>query len=138
MGRQGCDRGAFGRQRGAADGSKPEARRHPVLKHFENNEPAGGRDLMRLIMVAAFVRVSMAMSMAMMLATAEQPCARDIYHQTETGNRDRFSKMNGNGIEDPADGFIADQQRDHGQDDGAREPGEIAELTRAQTETSIF
>ena len=42
--------------------------------------------------------------------------------------------MNRNRIENAVDGFIADQERDHGEHDGAGEAGEIAELTGAEGE----
>ncbi len=133
------DRRRLRRQSGAGDGPQPKARRYPVFKHFEHNEPVGGRDLMRFVMVVAFMRVTMAMTMAVavMLTTAQQPCARDIHRKTKTGNRDRFGKMNRDGIENTADGFIADQQRDHGQHDGAGKPCEIAELAGAECEGRI-
>src|SRR6202158_3353491 len=128
------DRRRLRLQGGPGDGPEPEARRNPIFKNFEDNEPVSGRDFMRLVMVMAFMRVGMAMAVAVavMLATAQEPCARDIYRQTKTGNRDGFGKMNGNGSENTADGFIGDQQRDHRQHDSAREPGEIGEFHGAE------
>src|SRR5258708_39649841 len=89
---------------------------------------------MRPVMVIVFVRmtVSVTMAVAVMLAAAQEPCARDIYRQAETGDRDRLGKMNGYGSENAADGFIPDQQRDHGEHDRAREAGEVAELAGAE------
>src|SRR5258708_16925177 len=101
------------RKSGAGDGPQLKARRSPAFKHFEHNEPAGGRDLMRFVMVVAFMRMPMSMTVAVMLATAQQPCARDIHCQAKTGNRDRFGKMNRDGSENTADGFLADQHPHH-------------------------
>src|SRR5580692_7220589 len=96
-------------------GPKPEARRYPVLEDFEHHTPAGGRDLMGFVVVMAFMRVSMTMAMTvtMMLAAAQEPSARDVHRETKTGDRDRLGEMDRHGIEDTADGFIADQERDH-------------------------
>ncbi len=112
VGTQGFDRRSLRHQDGAGCGSKPEARRHAVFKNFEQDGSGSGRDFMRLIMVMAFMRVSV--TVMMMSATAQKPCARDIYCQAKTGDRDRFGKMNRDRSKNTTDGFIADQQRDHG------------------------
>ena len=56
---------------------KPEPRRYPIFKDFENNAPAGGRDLMLLVVVVAFMRVSM--TMAMMLSSPLRSQALAIF-----------------------------------------------------------
>jgi hypothetical protein len=126
-------------QGGTGDGPKPEARRHPNFKNLERNAPVRGRDLMRLVMVVVLMRVGVTMTMTviMMLATAQEPCACDIYRQTKAGDRDRFGKMNRNRIENTTDGFIADQKRNHGQDDSAGEACEIAEFAGPEREGRI-
>ena len=45
--------------------------------------------------------------------------------------------MNRDRSKNTTDGFTADQQRDHGQDDGARESGKITELASAESEGRI-
>ena len=48
------------------------------------------------------------------------------------------AKWIGDRREETADGFVADQQRDHCQDDGAGEAGEVAELAGAEGEAWII
>src|ERR1700730_8305059 len=86
---------------------------------------------MRRVMIMTFMR------MVMMLAARKQPGARDVDRKTETGDRDRLGKMNRDRSKDAADGFIADQERDHREHDGAGEAGEIAELAGAARERRI-
>ena len=95
---------------------------------------------MPLVVVMALMRVSKAVIMAMsmiVMPAAEEPGARDVYRQTKTGDRDRLGEMNRNRFENTADGFIADQDRDHRQHDGAGEAGEVAEFTGAEREGGI-
>jgi len=82
--------------------------------------------------------VAMGVPMAVVIRTAQQPRADDIDDKTENCNRDRLAKTNGNRREETADGFIADEQRDHGQDDCTRETRQIAELTRAENEAAVL
>src|ERR1700733_16159383 len=115
-------------QNRAGVGTKSKPRWHPVLKYFENDGSRRGRDLVGLVMVMmvmASMRVSVTMTVAMMLATTQQPGACDINGEAEAGNRNSLGKMNRSGIENAADRFVAYQQRDHGQDDGAGVSGEI-------------
>src|SRR5260370_29711345 len=107
----GFDRGRLGRQNAPDFGTQPKPRRHPVFKYFKGDDSGGGRDLMRFVMVVAFMRMTVPMTVAVMLAAAQQPCARDIHCKTKTSDRDRFRKMNGNRSENTADGITTDQQR---------------------------
>ena len=76
-------------------------------------------------------------TVAVIVAVAKQPRARDIYSKTEAGDRDGFGEVNRHGREQAADGLIADQQRDHCEDDRAREPGEVAKLAGPKSEARV-
>ena len=73
----------------------------------------------------------------MMLAAAQQPGAGDIHREAEAGDRDRLGEVDRHRREQAGDGLVADQQRDHRQDDRAGEAGEIAELAGAEGEARI-
>jgi hypothetical protein len=89
------------------------------------------------IVVPMRMVVAMAVSVVMMAASAQQPDTGDIDGQAESRNRDCLGKANGNGCKQPADRLVADQQRDHGQHDGAGEPSKVAQLSGAEGEPAI-
>ena len=73
----------------------------------------------------------------MMVAAAQQPCARYVHGQASAGDRDRLEELDRDRREDAGHGFVADQQCDHREDDRAGEAGEVAELARAEGEIGI-
>ena len=110
---------------------------HPVLEHFEDDSPGFGLNAVRLIMIVPLVRMTVSVAV-MMPAAAQQPGARDVYSQAETGNRDRLGKVDGDGRKNTADGFVGDQQCDHRQNNGAGETGEVAEIAGTKREVRII
>src|SRR5258708_15390779 len=82
--------------------------------------------------------VPMTAAMIVVTATAEQEGAGDVDGQADAGDRDGLGKVDRHRHENPADGFIADQQGDHGEDDGAGEAREIAELAGPECETTVM
>ncbi|OLK91908.1 hypothetical protein IXO812_20595, partial [Xanthomonas oryzae pv. oryzae] len=103
--------------------TKPEARRHTVLEHLEDHITLTGCKPMALLFIMMGV-VSVSMSVVMMMVSAtEQPRAGDVDGKAEDRNRYRFGEMDRNRGKEAADRFIADQQRDHRQDNSAGEPG---------------
>src|SRR5262249_7503113 len=106
---------------GATFRAEPEARWHAVLDHFEDHVTISGRDQMRVVFVMAMMTMAMPVAMAMMISATEQPHAGDIDRESKDRNGYRFSEVDRNGREKATDSFIADQQRDHRQDDRAGE-----------------
>ena len=77
--------------------------------------------------------VAMAVTMTMTRRSATQePGAGDIDRETDEGDGNRLGKVDRHRREQPAHRLIADQERDHRQNDGAGEAGEIAELSGAE------
>ena len=76
--------------------------------------------------------------MMVVVTAAQKPCARDVHSEAEAGDRDGFGEMDRHRGKQTADRLVADQQRDHREDDGARETGEIAQLAGAEGETRII
>ena len=72
-----------------------------------------------------------------MIAAAQQPGAGDVHGKAQAGDRDRLGEVDRHRREQAADRLIADQQRDHRQDDRAGEAGEVAELAGAEGEARI-
>ena len=73
----------------------------------------------------------------MMTFSTEGPCTGDIHDQAETRDRDRLGEMDRNRREDTADRFVADQERNHREDDSAGEAREVSELASAEREARI-
>jgi hypothetical protein len=88
-----------------------------------------------MIMIVAVMTVIVAV---MMTAAAQEPRAGHIDGEANAGNRNRLGEMDRYGCENAGDGLIADQERDHGEYDGAGEPGEIPKLAGAKCEVGIF
>ena len=78
------------------------------------------------------------MSVRMVVLVAQQPGARDIDAEAERGDRDGFAKMNDDRAGQPHDQFVSDAERDHSQNDGARERGKLAELAGANRKALII
>ena len=81
--------------------------------------------------------MTMAVAMTWMDAAAQHPCAGDIDGEAEDRDRDRLGEADRHRRDQPACRLVADQERDHRQNDGAREAGEIAELAGAEGETRV-
>jgi hypothetical protein len=73
----------------------------------------------------------------MMPAAAQQPDASDIHRQSKAGDRNGFGEMDWNRRKKAADGLIADQERDHRQNNGAAESCQIAQLGSNGTENRL-
>jgi hypothetical protein len=94
--------------------------------------------VMIMVVVVVLMIVVMPMIVMMVAAAAEQPDAGHVHGETETGDGNRRAKMDRHRVEEAHDGLVADQQRDHGQHDGAAEAGEIAELAGAEGEAGVM
>jgi hypothetical protein len=68
---------------------------------------------------------------------AQKPGADNIDHQPETSDRNGFAKVDRHRGKEPANGFIADKESNHGQNNGAGKAGEIAELASTEGEARI-
>ena len=78
------------------------------------------------------------MAVAVRLAAAEQPSARDVHRKAEAGDGNGLGEADRNRLEQSPDRFVADEQRDHRQHDGAGEPCEVAEFSRAESEAVVL
>ena len=141
IGADGFDRNRGRRQRWSGFGPEPEARRNAVLEHVENDRAVPGLDPLRLIVVMCGLRrpmiVTMAMTMAGMRAAAQQPRAGEVDAKAKDGDRDRLGKADRRGRDETAHRFVADQKRDHRQDDGAGVAGKIAKFAGPESEARV-
>ena len=89
--------------------------------------------------VAMFVPVSLSVSVSVMLMTCarQEPGGCQIDGEPESGNRDGFAEMDGYGMNETVDGLIADQRGDHRQDDCRGETRQVAELTGAESKSTV-
>ena len=76
--------------------------------------------------------------MMVVATTCQEPRGRDIDHQTQRCNRNRFAELDRYGLNEPDHGLVADQNGDQGEDDGGGESGEIAQLAGPETEARIM
>jgi len=74
----------------------------------------------------------------MVMLVAQQPGARHIDGKTEDRHRDRLVEGDRHRVQQTADAFPADQQRDQRQDDRRGEGGEVAELAGAEDEARVL
>src|SRR6202521_5364595 len=78
------------------------------------------------------------MAMAVpMVGDAQQPRTGNIHPKPDDGDRNRFAKADGNGREEPHNGFVADENGDHRQNDRARESGKVAQLSGTEYEAPV-
>ena len=72
-----------------------------------------------------------------MPAAGQKPGACDVHGKAETGYRYRFREVNLDGSQEADDGFVADEDCDHGENDGAGEAGRIPDFTSSEGEVGI-
>src|SRR5580658_1752658 len=125
-----------GVRRRTACRAQTKARRNSVLKDLKQQSTGLRGDGMRLI-VSVVIVLAMAMTM-MMTAAAQQPGAGDVDGEADTCNRYRFGEVNLDGCENASNGFVANQQGNHGKHDRTGESGEVAKLARSKGEAGIL
>ena len=87
-----------------------------------------------LMTMTVFVTLTVFMTV---VAAAEQEDARHIDDQAQHRNRNGFVEIDRNRPDQALRRLIGDQDRDHGEDDGAGKSGEIAELAGAEREARV-
>jgi len=87
--------------------------------------------------VTMSVPASLSVSVMLMTCARQQPSGCQIDGEPESGNRDGFAEMDGYGMNEPVDGLIADQRSDHRQDDCRGETRQVAELTGAESKSTV-
>jgi len=140
-GPHGLDQDGRGGGRESGFGAEPEARRNAVLEDFENRRAFWGLDPALFIVVVMGRPMTVAAPMPVrmaMLAAGKQPGAGDIDQKSERGDRNRLGEMDRHRREQAADRLVADQERDHRQNEGAGKARQIAELSGAEGEARIL
>ncbi len=74
------------------------------------------------VTVALFMAVATAVTVAMVLATAEKPRAYDVDRQPDHRDGNRFVERNAHWVDEALDRFVADQQCNDCQHNGAGNP----------------
>ena len=91
-----------------------------------------------IVLMAMIVPVAVIMAMLVaMMAAAKQENARDIDDQSQHRDRNGFVEIDRNRPDQALCGFISDQDRDHGEDNGAGKSGEVAELAGTEGEARV-
>src|ERR1700689_2899585 len=93
--------------------------------------------LMFMLFMSMIMFDAASMTVAMMLAAAQDPGASDVHQQAEACDRNGLGKMNCYRCQKSQHRLIPDQQCDHRQDDGAGKSGELAELAGAKYKALI-
>ena len=81
--------------------------------------------------------VVMRAAMMMIVLVAQQIGAEQIDAEADDRDRDRLIEGDGHRRDQTLDALVADQERDHGERDGAGEGGEVAELAGAEGEARV-
>ena len=95
---------------------------------------AGVRVVMLIVMMAA---VMVSAGVLMTAAIPQQPGTEQIDCQAEHGDQERLVESYRNRGEQAHRALVPDQERDQGQDDGAREGGKLAELAGPEREPRV-
>ncbi len=88
--------------------------------------------MMVVVVITIVMRMGMPGGAIMLLVLVQQPGADQVDGEAERGERDRFVEGDRYRVDQPLDALIADEERDHRQDDGAGERGQIAEFAGAE------
>src|SRR5262245_1369979 len=95
---------------------------------------------MHLVLMTAlvFMAVTVAMPVTVIVVVVpQQPDAREIDQQSKHCDRNRLTEVDRHGREKTQYCFVPDDQRDHGEHDGAGEAREIAQLARTEYEAVV-
>ena len=122
---------------------QPEAGRSACFENFKSRGARAGRQRVHLVVsmmiVAAVAVVVPCMAVTVMVVpAAEQENTGHVDDQSEHGDGYRFVVADRNGPDEAGQRLVADQERNHGEDDGAGEPCEVAELASAEREACVF
>ncbi len=82
-------------------------------------------------------RLVVMIGVAMVIMIMQQDGAQEVHTEPEQRNRDCLPECDGDGVDHAHHRFVSDQQGHHGEDDGAREGGEFADLAGSEREPVI-
>ena len=93
--------------------------------------------VMRMIVPGVPVMGMPGMAVRVVMAFAQQPGTRQVHAQAERSDRHRLAEVNINRMQEPQHRFVADPKRNHGENDGAAERRQFAELAGAERKARI-
>src|SRR5471032_915697 len=73
-----------------------------------------------------------------MVGTTQKPRAHNVNRKPDHGNGNGFAEVNSNRCEEAHNGFVANQECNHRQNNGARKCSEIAQLTGTEYKASVI
>ena len=91
-----------------------------------------------IVIMGITVTMAVAMTMAVIMPTGQQPGARDVDRKPNDSDRDGLTEVDRKRVQEAIDGLIADQDGDHREHDSAAVACQIAELARAESETTVI
>src|SRR5450631_2340742 len=72
------------------------------------------------------------------VGATQEPRAHEVDYQPENGNRNGLGEANRYRREKAHDGFIANEERNHRENNRARKASEITQLTRTKHKASVI
>jgi len=91
-----------------------------------------------MVIIVAAMRMMMTVFVSMLvIAATEEDGAHDIHDKAKRGDRNCLGEVNRHWPDKTRQRLVADEQRDHGEHDGAGKTGEIAELAGAEAEAVV-
>jgi len=92
--------------------------------------------VMGMMVIVSIVGI-MSMPVMMLVVIAQQDGAEEINAKPEYRDRNGLVERNRHRIDQAIDAFVADQERDHGQHDGAGEGRQVAELAGPEGQAPV-
>src|SRR5262249_29697250 len=93
--------------------------------------------LVLMVVMRAVKKTMPGMAVAVIMAFTQQPGARKVDAQAERGDRHRLAEVDADRMQEPQHRFVANAERNHGEDDGAAESRQFAELAGAERKARI-
>ena len=90
-----------------------------------------------VIMILLEFRLVIVIGVAMVIMIVQQNCAHQVHAEAEQRDRDCLPECDGDGMDHAHHRFVSDQQGHHGEDDGAGEGGELADLAGSEREPVV-
>lgn len=105
---------------------QPKVWRNAALEYFKRKNASVGLDAMRFVVIVGVIPVGVAVMMV--AAATQKQNADNVNNQSEHCDRDGLIEANGNGPNEPRNGFVSDQQRNQGKDNALENPARSPSL----------
>ncbi len=96
-----------------------------------------GMIVIMVVMVVVIIIAIMGLLVAVMVMIMQEQRADEVHDEADKRDRDRFPERDRHGMDQAGHRFISDQQRHHGEDDGAGKGGKLSQLAGSERKPVI-